>query len=609
MDAFGVRSADLSTLGRLVASPETAKALFAFIDRHARLSQAPIARPPSQDLLKGFRLKTQKLIDHAADRRLSGLLDYTADVQRIQTAVATGKRMTSTQAKSLLTHVGCILSEPQLIARHFPMDADMIDILVIDEASQVSIAESISLMLRARQTVVFGDDLQYGAVGALNVSQRYATHYFKDILKNYAKDRREAISETEAERIATEANQDEEEEASCTLFAVEPGTREWLKTFSVRTSTLAFAKALCNYSESLTVHFRSVPEIISYSNMFFYKPSQIELIPNRIRTKPIGDVLRFVKVESQGFAGRNVNVDEIEAIGNDVKAVIDAGYKGTIGVICSFKEQTARMEAFFRRELTIYPELVRHHKLAIWFVGDVQGEERDLVYYSFVQDNRIANADLKTIYPIIGGAADDIRRLKMQRLNVGFSRAKDIMVFVHSMPIGDYADTRLGDALRHYEAQRNSAHDHYVTDEAIFGSPAEKALYALIVQTPFFQAHKDRLRLIAQFEIGKYIRAEYHRCIPAYRVDFLLTLSDGGKEKSLIIEYDGLEFHFRNPETVTRDTIDQEYLEYDAQRQLELESYGYRFLRITKFSLLLQGDKHCPVDMLDAMLQEAFGAR
>ena len=36
---------------------------------------------------------------------------------------------------------------------------------------------------------------------------------------------------------------------------------------------------------------------------------------------------------------------------------------------------------------------------------------------------------------VIDGTADNIRKLKMQRLNVGFSRAKDTMVFVHSMPV------------------------------------------------------------------------------------------------------------------------------------------------------------------------------
>ena len=111
----------------------------------------------------------------------------------------------------------------------------------------------------------------------------------------------------------------------------------------------------------------------------------------------------------------------------------------------------------------------------------------------------------------------------MQRLNVGFSRAKDIMVFVHSMPIGDYSDTRLGDALRHYQNVLQAAHDHYIEDESIFDSPAEKELYSNIIQTEFFHKNRDKLRLIAQFEIGNYIREEYHRNIPSYRVDFLLT--------------------------------------------------------------------------------------
>jgi len=80
------------------------------------------------------------------------------------------------------------------------------------------------------------------------------------------------------------------------------------------------------------------------------------------------------------------------------------------------------------------------------------------------QDNRVDNVDLRSIYPIFGGTANNIRRLKMQRLNVGFSRAKDIMVFVPSMAVGNHEDTRLGDALRHHDKLLNAAHDHYVAD-------------------------------------------------------------------------------------------------------------------------------------------------
>jgi hypothetical protein len=605
---LNVDRGDLATLAQLVEPQERSVHVFRYLQLHSGLSCVPVVSPPGHGLLEDYFSKTQKLVENTADQRFSDLVNYAADVQRIQTAIAAGRRISPQQARVLLTHLSCIISEPGLISQYFPMEADMIDLLIIDEASQVSIAESISLMLRAKQTIVFGDELQYGAVSAVNVSERYSAQYFKDILRDYTIDRNQTISDEEKERIAQEASREvtEEEQESSRLVPVTPGTREWLKTFSIRTSTLAFAKALRNYSESLNVHFRSFPEIISYSNEYFYKESQIELIPNRIRTKPIKDVLRFIKVETKGLSGRRVNLDEIEAIKRDIEEVIAGGYKGTIGVICSFRDQVSRMEEIFRKEMRIYPDLIRNQRFTIWFVGDVQGEERDIIYYSFVEDKKLDNGSLRDIYPVIGGAADNIRRLKMQRLNVGFSRAKDIMVFVHSMPLTDYSDTRLGDALLYYDKLLNSARDHYVADESVFGSPAEKELYSLILQTDFFEKNRDTLRLIAQFEIGKYIREDYHRNIPKYRVDFLLTKSQGGKEKSLVIEYDGVEFHTRNPDIVTQHNFDQEYLEYDVERQLELESYGYSFLRINKFSLLPRREGETPANVLSGMLERAF---
>ena len=49
---------------------------------------------------------------------------------------------------------------------------------------------------------------------------------------------------------------------------------------------------------------------------------------NRIRTKPIKEVLRFIKVETKGNSGNNINLDEIEAIKNDINNLIANGYKG-----------------------------------------------------------------------------------------------------------------------------------------------------------------------------------------------------------------------------------------------------------------------------------------
>ena len=52
--------------------------------------------------------------------------------------------------------------------------------------------------------------------------------------------------------------------------------------------------------------------------------------------------------------------------------------------------------------------------------------------------------------------------------------------------------------------------------------------------------------------------------------------------------------------------FDQEYLEYDVQRRLELESFGYTFLRINKFSLLPRRTGETPTDVLNGMLERAF---
>ncbi|NQT10012.1 MAG: hypothetical protein HQ573_02445 [Desulfobacteraceae bacterium] len=42
-----------------------------------------------------------------------------------------------------------------------------------------------------------------------------------------------------------------------------------------------------------------------------------------------------------------------------------------------------------------------------------------------------------------------------------------------------------------------------------------------------------------------------------------MTLSKAGKEQSLILEYDGVEYHTKKPDIVTKHNFSQEYLDYD----------------------------------------------
>ena len=607
-----ISSEKLGALSRLNNLTGAEADIWKWIQLHYALSKKTVVDSFNKDDLDVFNRLRQKQVEYKNDLRMKNLNNFLGDIARIKASFAGGKRLTSTQARVLLNNISGIIAEPDMISRHFPMDEDLFDLLVIDEASQVSIAESISLILRAKQVVVFGDEYQYGAVGAINVNSKYSAAYFRDIINAYQDDYSASATEQEVKELIEEVSKEVDEDEQEAEQALRPqednaGAVLWLKTFNIRTSTLSFGRAIANYTTSLREHYRSFPEIIDYSNEFFYKPALLDLSINRIRTKPIGEVLQFIPVETRGNSGRNVNYDEIDAVIHDLDSRIKNGFKGSIGIITSFREQQARMEQVLNEKLNM-PQLKRNHDLAIWFVGDVQGEERDIVYYSFVEDSKYGNADLRNIYPVIDGAADNIRKLKMQRLNVGFSRAKDTMVFVHSMPVNKYGKTRLGNAIRHYDKllEENKKNDFFIEDTSVFDSPPEKDLYNLLVSTIFVKTYREHVKIIPQFKIGEYIRAEYAKQIPKYRVDFLMTFSKGGKEQALILEYDGVEYHTKTPDIVTKHNFSQEYLDYDISRQIELESYGYRFLRLNKFNLQLEQKGETKTDVLDRFLRKAF---
>lgn len=608
----GSTASSLEVLARLNRHEEQIKNVWLWIQLHYFLSTHTSASVLHlTDIQNYYRLK-QKEIENLNDQRLKNLNNHLGEMARIKVSYEGGKRFSMEEAKVLLNGVSCIIAEPGTISRHFPMEEGLIDVLIIDEASQVSIADSISLILRAKQVVIFGDEYQYGAVSATNVNARYSASYFSKIINAFADDYNTTVTAAAEKELVDEVSKEvsPDDQVCDTLLKPQDGTVLWLKTFNIRTSTLTFAKAIANYTTSLTEHFRSFPEIISYSNDHFYKEAQMELTVNRIRTKPISEVLQFISVETQGKAGPNTNLDEIEAIANDIKKRLDNGFKGTIGIITSFKEQEARMEQSLNERFNM-AALRRDHKLTVWFVGDVQGEERDIIYYSFVEDKKLKNANLTSIYPVLEGTADSIRSLKMQRLNVGFSRAKDTMVFVMSQSIENFSNTRLGDALKYYATtlEQNKKNDFFIENEAIFESPMEKKLYALLLETPFVQERREHIKIVPQFDIGKYIAAEYNTSIPKYRADFLMTYAKGGKEETLILEYDGLEYHFQNPRDVNNLNFSQSYLDYDTQRQMELESYGYRFLRINKFNLRPQTQGQTEKDVLNQLLADSFTRR
>lgn len=117
-------------------------------------------------------------------------------------------------------------------------------------------------------------------------------------------------------------------------------------------------------------------------------------------------------------------------------------------------------------------------------------------------------------------------------------------------------------------------------------SPMESKVLQWLQQTPFVLAHGDAVEIIPQFPVGDYLRQldpTYQH--PAWRVDFLVTVQTVRGALQIVIEYDGFEFHFRRDKPVHVGNHERYLVEADVERQLTLESYGYRFLRINRFNL------------------------
>jgi hypothetical protein len=140
-----ISSEKLSALSRLNNFTGFEVDIWRWIQLHYALSKKTVDSFNKDDLDAFNRLR-QKQVEHKNDLRMKNLNNFLGDIARIKASFAGGKRLTSMQTKVLLENVSGIIAEPDMISRHFPMDENLIDLLVIDEASQVSIAESISLI-------------------------------------------------------------------------------------------------------------------------------------------------------------------------------------------------------------------------------------------------------------------------------------------------------------------------------------------------------------------------------------------------------------------------------------------------------------------------------
>lgn len=330
----------------------------------------------------------------------------------------------------------------------------------------------------------------------------------------------------------------------------------------------------------LRKHFRSYQELISYSSQTFYG-SQLQAI--KIRGVPVDEVIRFDQISvGDSKTTRGTNEAEADFILEQLIELLEEEEPPTVGIITPFREQqTLLSKMLFSHALGA--DFQDRLRLKVMTFDSCQGEERKIIFYSMVATDK--DDALNYVFPVdLQDAEERVEeKLKVQRLNVGFSRAEEMVWFVVSKPIESFKGT-VGRVLNHYNNLLQKGDIPVdLTDQ---NSPMEAKVLDWLQKTEFFQKYRDNLDILPQFPIGDYLRQldpTYKH--PSWRVDFLVTYSSERGSARIVIEYDGFEFHFQKGKEVNVGSHERYMLEADIERQLTLESYGYRFLRINRFNL------------------------
>jgi very-short-patch-repair endonuclease len=509
-------------------------------------------------------------VAHTLDGRVINFYENNRnDAQTLRNIIKSKQKFPKDQFTQLSEAFPCILAGIRDFAEYIPLHHQMFDLLIIDEASQVSLAQAFPALIRAKKVLILGDKKQFSNIKANQARSDTNREYLSRLEHSFKRN------------VSTDASQ---------LIR--------LGKFNIKTSVLDFFEFISNYNMQLIKHFRGYKEIISYSNKYFYRNS---LQVMKIRGKSIDEVIKFsyVKATINDEVYPNTNQAEVHFIIEELKKLKDQRSKLSVGIITPHTNQ----QKLFVEQISKLPEwdyFQNSMGLKIMTFDTCQGEERDLIFYSMVATEKSDKLWGVFIKDLANVDIEEDGQIKAQRLNVGFSRGKECIHFVLSKPLDKFSGS-IGEALRHYAYELEEAKKERSVAETDAKSKMEPEVLNWFYQTNFWKKNQEKITFIPQFEIGKYLKQlDPTYTHPMYKVDFLVSYRESeNREKKIVIEYDGFSEHFKESSLVNEYNYQHYQSDGDVYRQKVLESYGYKFLRINKFNAGIN-----EVETLDKRLAE-----
>jgi hypothetical protein len=319
------------------------------------------------------------------------------------------------------------LMSPLSVSDTLPLDTTHVDVVIFDEASQITLEESIPSLFRAEQAIVVGDEMQLPP-----------TDFFS------------AKRQTEEDELAV--NHEGE-----TI------------TYDLESNSFLNHASKNLPSTLLGWHYRSRSEIlISFSNWAFYQGRLLTVPDESLPFQQLSPLLSESPLDGRahakdvlqravsfhfmqhGLYEKRRNRGEADYIANLVREHLLEGDGKSVGIIAFSEAQQTEIENALERLSEADPEFRskleaeyereedgQFQGLLVKNLENIQGDERDIIILSVCYGYNKDRKMLMNFGPINKSGGE-------KRLNVAFTRAKHHMVLVssiHSVDItNDYND-------------------------------------------------------------------------------------------------------------------------------------------------------------------------
>lgn len=366
-----------------------------------------------------------------------------------------------------------------------PLEKGIFDLLVIDEASQCDIASILPLLYRAKRAVIIGDRKQLGHISSISKT------FDESLVSKFGVDFRWSYS-------------------SASLYDLAQGM--------VNTDNIV----------ALRDHHRSFEDIIDFSNEEFYD--------GRLRVTTNYSKLVVPEKDQPGIRWNNVigevvsltsgscyNLNEAEAVVDEIRHLVENNYKGSVGVVTPFRAQAEKIRKIIEQDKNLYENLAYRNQTESLIVDTVhkfQGDERDLILFSTVISKNSKQSHIRFL--------ENTGNL----FNVAITRARAILVVVGDVTYCSQCNVGYMERfVKYYQSLKNKLDSKkYVTN---YGIDREYPCVSNIEQV----SEWEKIFYTALFDVGI-------KTIPQYPEDkYKLDLAIIKGDKKLDIEIDGEMYH------------------------------------------------------------------